>query len=117
MREPGGGPMPGIVPHRALFGRDAERVRNPPPRSLIVGREGDTDMAVVENRIMLAVSLLDLIQGLRDQESAHAVSGPEGEAGLEEIQATERRELVEHHRELVFAAMGDRKSGGEGKGG
>src|SRR3546814_6213028 len=55
---------------------------------------------------MLAVSLLDLVQGLRDQESAHAVSGHEGEAGLEEIQTTERRELVEHHQELVFAALG-----------
>src|SRR3546814_13683357 len=55
---------------------------------------------------MLAVSLLDLGQGLGVQESAHAVSGHEGEAGLEEIQTTERRELVEHHQELVFAALG-----------
>src|SRR3546814_4710063 len=70
-----------------------------PAGPLVVGRKGNADVAVVEDRIMLAVSLLDLVQGLRDQESAHAVSGHEGEAGLEEIQTTERRELVEHRSE------------------
>src|SRR3546814_7613548 len=96
--------MPGIVAHRALLVGNAERIGNAPAGPLVVGRKGNADVAVVEDRIMLAVSLLDLVQGLRDQESAHAVSGHEGEAGLEEIQTTERRELVEHHQEL------DRKS-------
>src|SRR3546814_15798348 len=76
-----------------------------PAGRLVVGRKGNADVAVVEDRIMLAVSLLDLGQGLRDQESAPAVSGHEGDAGLEEIQTTERRELVEPHQELVFAPM------------
>src|SRR3546814_7735295 len=61
MLEPGGAPMPGIVAHRALLGGNAERIGNAPAGPLVVGREGNVDVAVVEDRIMLAVSLLDRI--------------------------------------------------------
>src|SRR3546814_4604124 len=57
MREPGGEPMPGIVAHRALLGGNAERIGNAPAGPLVVGRKGNADVAVVEDRIMLAVRL------------------------------------------------------------
>ncbi|AKM10253.1 hypothetical protein AB433_10195 [Croceicoccus naphthovorans] len=50
---------------------------------------------------MLAIGLLDLVEALRDQEGAHAIAGEKGEAGLEEVQATESGKLVEHHQKLV----------------
>ncbi|RYE64623.1 MAG: HEPN domain-containing protein [Oxalobacteraceae bacterium] len=46
-------------------------------------------MAVVEDRIVLAIGLLDLVEALGDEESAHAVAGHEGEARLEEVEAPE----------------------------
>src|SRR3546814_18947479 len=78
-------------------------------------------MAVVEDRVVLAISLLDLVQALCDQEGTHAIAGEKGEDGLEEIQAAERGELVEHHEKLVLggcigAVLGiDRKGVVEGK--
>ena len=52
---------------------------------------------------MLAIGLLDLVETLSDQDCADAVAGHEGEAGLEEVEASERRKLVEHHQQLVAA--------------
>ena len=43
---------------------------------------------------------------MRDQISADAVARHEGERGLEEIQPAQRRELVEHHQQLMLAALG-----------
>jgi hypothetical protein len=103
MREPGREPMAGIVAHRALLGRGAERVGDALGGPLVVRREGDADMAIVEDGVVLAIGLLDLVEALRDQEGAHAIAGEEGEAGLEEVEAAERRELVEHHQQLVPA--------------
>ena len=68
--EPGRQPVPGIVLHRAHFGRGAERIRDALGRALVVGGEGDADMAVVEDRVVRAVGLLDLVERLRDQESS-----------------------------------------------
>src|SRR3546814_19434368 len=73
MREPGREAMARIVPHRALFGSDPERIGNAAAGPLVVGREGNADVAVVENAIMLAVCLFDLIERLGDQESADEI--------------------------------------------
>src|SRR3546814_8480214 len=58
-------------------------------------------MAVVEDGVVLAIGLLDLIEALRDQEGAHAIASEKGEARLEEIQSAERWKLVKHHEQLV----------------
>src|SRR3546814_12172217 len=58
---------------------------------------------VVEDRIIFAISLLDLVERLGDQEGADAIAGHEGKAGLEEVEPPERRKLVQHHQELVLA--------------
>src|SRR3546814_16716370 len=76
---------------------------NPLGGALVIGREGDPDMAVVEDRIIFAISLLDLVERLGDQEGADAIAGHEGKAGLEEVEPPERRKLVQHHQELVLA--------------
>src|SRR3546814_11192580 len=92
-------------PHRALFGSDPERIGNAAAGPLVVGREGNADVAVVENAIMLAVCLFDLIERLGDQESADAITGHEGKRTLEEVQTAERRELVEHHQKLMLSSL------------
>jgi hypothetical protein len=62
MAEPRAEPMAGIVLHRAHLGRGAERVGHALGGPLVVGREAHADMAVVEDRVVLAVGLLDLVQ-------------------------------------------------------
>src|SRR3546814_9278670 len=76
--------MPGIVAHRSLLGGLSQRIGNPLGGALVIGREGDTDMAVVEDRIIFAISLLDMVERLGDQEGADALAGHEGKAGLDE---------------------------------
>ena len=51
------------------------------------------------------VGLVDLMQGLRDQERAHPIARHEGQRRLEEIEAAQRRELVEHQQELALRAV------------
>src|SRR3546814_14992505 len=67
VRGPGREPMARIVPHGALLGRDAESIGNPLCRPLVIRRENDADVAVIEDRIMLAVGFIDLIETLGDQ--------------------------------------------------
>src|SRR3546814_12722818 len=62
--EPGREPVAGIVAHRALLGRLPQRVGDAARGALVVGREGDADMAIVENAVVLAIGLLDLVQRL-----------------------------------------------------
>ena len=104
-REPRRQPMAGIVALRAQFGRRAERIGYALGRALVIAAEGDPDMAIVEDGVVLAIGLGDLVEALRDQVGADAVAGHEGERRLEEIEPSERRELVEHHQELVLAAL------------
>src|SRR3546814_9965602 len=59
-RSPGREPVSRIVAHRPLLGRRPERVGNALRRPLVVGRERDPHVAVVEDRVVLAVGLLDL---------------------------------------------------------
>ena len=58
-------------------------------------------MAVVEDRVVGAVCLLDLVEALRDQEALDLVASHEGQRRLEEVEPAFRRELVEHHEHLV----------------
>jgi hypothetical protein len=58
--------MAGIITHRALLGRGAERVGNALGSALVIGRERDADMAIVQNRVVLAIGLLDLVEALGD---------------------------------------------------
>ena len=46
------------------------------------------------------VGLVDLVQGLRHQEGAHAIAGHERQRRLEEVEPAERRELVQHQQQL-----------------
>src|SRR3546814_3619035 len=80
---------------------DLQSVRNALGGPLIVRGEAHADMAVVEDRVVGAVSLLDLIERLRDEECLQAVSRHEGQGALEEIESSERRKLVEHHQDAV----------------
>ena len=104
MAEPGREPMAGVVLHRAQFGRRAERVGHPLGRALVIGGEAHAHMAIVEDRIVLAVSLLDLVERLRDQEALQAVARHERERALEEIEPAERREFVEHQQQAMPSA-------------
>src|SRR3546814_3689949 len=76
----------------------------------LVRGEAHADMAVVEDRVVGAVSLLDLIERLRDEECLQAVSRHEGQGALEEIESSERRKLVEHHQDAVATVLRDRTS-------
>ena len=85
-----------------------ERIGEALGRALVVGREGDAHVAVVEDGVVGPVGPVDLVQGLGDQERPHAVAGQEGERGLEEVEPPERRELVQHEQEPgPGAARGD----------
>src|SRR3546814_10650910 len=64
----------GIVLHCLHFCGGAQSVRNALGGPLIVRGEAHADMAVVEDRVVGAVSLLDLIERLRDEECLQAVS-------------------------------------------
>src|SRR6185437_845626 len=68
-------------------------------------REAHSHMAVVEDGVVLAVGLLDLVQRLRDQEALQTVTGHESERALEEVETAERRKLVEHQQQPMPAAL------------
>ena len=53
--------------------------------------------------MVLPIRLVDLVQALGDEEAADAIAGHEGQRRLEEVEAPQRRELVEHQQELVAA--------------
>jgi hypothetical protein len=79
----------------------AKRIGDALGGALVVRGEGDADMAIVEDGIVLAIGLLDLVEALGDQEGADAIACHEGETGLEEVEAAKRWKLVEHHQQLV----------------
>src|SRR3546814_8535199 len=68
MAEPGAEPVSRVVAHRAHLGRRPERVGYPFGGALVVGSEADSHMAVVENGVVGAISLFDLVQRLRSEE-------------------------------------------------
>src|SRR5574337_1788140 len=99
MTEPWAQAAARIVLHGTHFGRGAERIGDPLSGSLVVGGEAHSDMAVVENGIILPVSLLDLVQGLRDQEALQTVARHEGERALKEVETAEGGEFIEHEQQ------------------
>ena len=105
MAEPRAEPAARIVLHGAHFGRHAERVGDTLGGALVVRREAHAHMAVVEDGVVLAVGLLDLVQRLGDEEALQAVAGHEGERALEEVETAERRKLVEHEQQPMPAAL------------
>jgi hypothetical protein len=52
-------------------------------------------MAVIENGVVLAIGLGNLVEALGDQIGADAVTGHEGERGLEEVEPSQRREWID----------------------
>ena len=104
--EPRTEPMTGVILHRTHLGRGAECVAHAFCGSLVVGRKAHAYMAVVEDRIVLAVCLLDLIQALCDQDALQPVSRHEREGRLEEIQTPKRGKLIEHQQQPVTTAPG-----------
>ena len=92
--------MPRQVPLGAQFRHRAQRIREALGRPLVVGRKRDPHVAVVENRVVGAVGLLDLVQRLRDQETPDAVASEERQRAFEEFESPESRELVQHEQKL-----------------
>jgi hypothetical protein len=70
MTEPRAQTMAGVVSHRAQLGHRAEGIRYPLGSPFVVRRKAYPDVAVIEDQMILAVGLLDLIERLRDQESS-----------------------------------------------
>ncbi len=93
--------MTRIVPLSAQFRRGAEGVRNALGGALVIGGEGDPDMAVIKDALFSPYALENLVERLRDQETADAVSGLVSERAFEEVEPPQRREFIEHHQELV----------------
>ncbi|MOA00105.1 hypothetical protein D3C78_1194530 [compost metagenome] len=93
--------MAGIVALRAQLGRCAECLGDALGGALVVGGEGHPHMAVVEDRVVLAVGLVDLVERLRDEEGAQPITGHKSQGRLEEVQPPQRGELVEHQQQLV----------------
>ena len=62
-------------------------------------------MAIVEDRVVCSIRLLDLVQRLRDQEALEAIARHEGERALEEIEPSERGKLVEHQEKPMTAGF------------
>ncbi len=63
---------------------------------LIAAGEADAHVTIVEDGIVLAIGLLDLIERLGDQEGLETIARHERQSGLEEIEPAKRREFVEH---------------------
>src|SRR3546814_6557177 len=63
-------------------------------------------MAVVENGVVGAISLFDLVQRLCDQEALQSVAGHEGQRGLEEVEPPQRGKLVEHEQQPMSPPLG-----------
>ena len=53
-------------------------------------------VAIVENAVVLAVALRELVEVLADQEGTDGVTGLEGERRFEEVEPAQCRKLVEH---------------------
>lgn len=103
MRNPRHEPMTRIVPLGAQFGRRSAGARDALGGALVVAREGDPRMAIVQDSVVLALRIGNLVERLCDQETADAIAGLVGERALEKVEPPEYRKFVEHHQELVTA--------------
>ena len=70
MTEPRAKPVTCIVLHRPQFGGSSKRIRNPLGGTLVIGREGNAHMTIVEDRVVRPVGSFDLVERLRDKESS-----------------------------------------------
>jgi hypothetical protein len=66
--------MAGVVALRPQFRGSAECIRDGLGRTLIIGGERNPHVAIVEDGVVLAIGLDDLIERLRDQVGADAVA-------------------------------------------
>ena len=55
MAEPGREAVAGIVLHRPHLGRRPERVRDALGGALVIGREADADMTIIQDRVIPAL--------------------------------------------------------------
>src|ERR1700704_6526261 len=101
MAEPGAQAVAGIILGVANFRRRAERIGYPLGGSLVVGGEAHPHMAVVEDRVVEAIGLFDLVQGLGDQEALQSVPRHESKGALEEVETPKRWKLVKHQQQAV----------------
>src|SRR5258705_12357658 len=98
--------MPGVVLHGAHLRRSPEGIRHPLGGALVIGRKSDADMAIVEDRVIRPVGTFELVQDLRDQETADAVVCHESKLALEEVKAAKRGELIDNQQEPVPPPVG-----------
>lgn len=78
--------MPGIILHRPHLGGGAERIGNAAGGVVIIGRERDADMAIVENGVVRPVGFFNLVERLRDQECLDPVACNKGQGAFEEVE-------------------------------
>src|SRR5215467_14607042 len=97
--------MASVVLHCPQFSRDTECVRYALRGALVVGRETYPHMAVIEDRVVGAISLLDLIERMGDQETLQVVARHESERRFKEIEAAEGGEFVEHQQDSMPAVL------------
>ena len=90
-----------VVALRAKLRCGAQRFGDPFGGALVVGGESHPHVTVVENGVVLAVGLVDLVERLRDQECAQTVASHERQCRLEEVQPTQRGKLIEHQQQRV----------------
>ena len=87
---------------RLLFRGLAEQVRQALGGLVVVRGVGDADVAVVEDRLIRSVRLLQLVERLRDEQSLEPVAGHERQPALEEFEPAERREFVEQKEQPML---------------
>jgi hypothetical protein len=61
---------------------------------------------VVEDRVVRSIGALKLVQALRDQKASDPIPGNKRKLPLEEVEATEGRELIEHQQEFLPSSIG-----------
>src|ERR1700744_4615140 len=98
MTKPRREPMPSVVLHRTHLSCGPKRIRHTFGSALIVGRERDADMAIVEDRVVRPIGAFELVQALRNQKTSNAVAGHEGKLAFEEVETAECGKLVEHQQ-------------------
>src|SRR3546814_16734580 len=101
MAEPGREAVAGIILHRAHLGRRPERVGNALGRPLVIRRKTYSNLAIIEDRIVEPIGLLDLVQRLGDQKGLDPVTRQEGKRALEEVEPTVCRTLVDDRKRVV----------------
>lgn len=97
--------MPGIVFLGPDFGGGPQRIRDPFGGPFIIGGEADPHMAVIEDRVVLTVGFLDLIQALGDQESLDAIAPHEREGAFKEVEPSECGKFIQHHQQAMIMFM------------